>query len=144
MKLKINLKLKKMKKLPLIFSSVIVGIILFQSALVAPAINKLINSEDASIFLRYIWPKFFIIIATISFVSFIIFIINSHQKKLKYLTLISFLLMSICYFLTPSINKAKDLLNEELWSIMHVSTIILTIITLILNILTIMYWKTKN
>ena len=56
-----------MKNLPLVFSAMIVGITLFQSALVAPAINKLINVEDASVFLRYIWPKFFIIIAIFYF-----------------------------------------------------------------------------
>ena len=64
-----------MKNLPLIFSAVIVGIILFQSVLVAPSINKLINTIDASTFLRFIWPKFFIIIAIISLASFVLMII---------------------------------------------------------------------
>ena len=67
-----------MKNLPLIISSIIVGIILFQSALVAPAINRLINAEDASVFLRYIWPKFFLIIAILSLASFVVIVINSN------------------------------------------------------------------
>ncbi len=133
-----------MKNLPLILSSVIVGIILFQSALVAPAINKLINATDASIFLRFIWPKFFLIISIISLASFVIIMIYSSQDFFKYLSFISFLLMLICYFITPSINEAKDSLNEQLWTVLHLSTIIITLATLILNILIIIYWKSSD
>ena len=133
-----------MRNLPLIFSSIIVGIILFQSALVAPAINKLINTEDASIFLRYIWPKFFLIIAVISLGSFIMIQINSQQVLFKYLSFASFLLMLVCYLITPSINEAKDSLNDQLWTVLHLSTIILTLFTIILNFLIIIYWKPTN
>ena len=130
-----------MKNLPLVFSAMIVGITLFQSALVAPAINKLINVEDASVFLRYIWPKFFIIIAVISLASFIILIINSNQNLFKYISFISFVLMLVCYLITPMINEAKDSSNDQLWTVLHLSTIILTFITLIINTLTIIYCK---
>ena len=133
-----------MKNLPLVFSAMIVGITLFQSALVAPAINKLINAEDASVFLRYIWPKFFIIIAVISLVSFVILIINSNKNLFKYISFISFVLMFVCYLITPMINEAKDSLNEQLWTVLHLSTIILTFITLIINTLTIIYWKSSS
>ena len=133
-----------MRNLPLIFSSIIVGIILFQSALVAPAINKLINTEDASIFLRYIWPKFFLIIAVISLGSFIMIQINSLQVLFKYLSFASFILMLVCYLITPSINEAKDSLNDQLWTVLHLSTIILTLFTLILNFLIIICWKPTN
>jgi len=130
-----------MKNLPLIISSIIVGIILFQSALVAPAINRLINAEDASVFLRYIWPKFFLIIAILSLASFVVIAINSNQNLYKYVSIVSFVLMLICYLITPMINDAKDSLNDQLWTALHLSTIILTFITLIINALTIVYWK---
>ena len=133
-----------MKNLPLVFSAMIVGITLFQSALVAPAINKLINDEDASVFLRYIWPKFFIIIAVISLVSFLILIIKSNQNLFKYISFISFVLMLVCYLITPIINEAKDSLNDQLWTVLHLSTIIITFITLIINTLTIVYWKSTS
>ena len=133
-----------MKNLPLILSSFIIGVILFQSALVAPAINKLINAEDASVFLRYIWPKFFIIIAVISLTSFIILVINSNQNLFKYISFISFILMFVCYLITPMINEAKDSLNDQLWTVLHLLTIILNFITLIINTLTIIYWKSSS
>ena len=130
-----------MKNLPLIISSIIVGIILFQSALVAPAINRLINAEDASVFLRYIWPRFFLIIAIFSLASFVVIAINSNQNLYKYVSIVSFVLMLICYLITPMINDAKDSLNDQLWTALHLSTIILTFITLIINALAIVYWK---
>ena len=130
-----------MKNLPLIISSIVVGIILFQSALVAPAVNRLINAEDASVFLRYIWPKFFLIIAILSLASFVVIVINSNQNLYKYVSIVSFVLMLICYLITPMINDAKDSLNDQLWTALHLSTIILTFITLIINALTIVYWK---
>ena len=133
-----------MKSLPLILSGVIIGIILFQSILVAPAVNKIINSQDASIFLRYIWPKFFLIIALISLGALIVNIFNSNPNIFKILTFISFLLMLICFFITPVINNAKDTLNDQLWSALHLLTIILTLITLILNILIAIFWKVTN
>ena len=133
-----------MKNLPLVFSAIIVGITLFQSALIAPAINKLINVEDASDFLRYIWPKFFIIIAVISLASFLILHINSNQSLFKYISFISFVLMLVCYLITPMINEAKDSLNDQLWTVLHLSTIILTFITLIINTLTIVCWKSTS
>ena len=130
-----------MKNLPLVFSAMIVGITLFQSALVAPAINKLINVEDASVFLRYIWPKFFIIIAIISLASFIILIINSNQNLFKYISFISFALMLICYLITPMINEAKDLSNNQLWTILHLTTIIMTLVVLLSNVCIIIFKK---
>ena len=133
-----------MKNLPLILSSFIIGVILFQSALVAPAINKLINADDASVFLRFIWPKFFLIISIISLALFLVIMIYSSKYFFKYLSFVSFLLMLVCYFITPSINEAKDSLNEQLWTVLHLSTIVLTLVTLILNILIVIYWKSAD
>ena len=133
-----------MKNLPLILSSLIVGIILFQSALIAPSINKLINTADASILLRFIWPKFFLIIAIISLASFVICLIYSSLDFFKYLSFASFLLMLTCYLITPTINEAKDSLNEQLWTVLHLSTIVITLATLILNILMIVNWKSTD
>ena len=130
------------KNIPLLISAIISGLILFQSTLVAPAVNKLINSKEASIFLRYIWPKFFLIIALLSLFSFFAIIYqNNNQNLAKYFTLSSFVLMTICYAITPLINNAKDTSNEQLWVVLHLATILITLIVLVLSVLTIIYWK---
>jgi|TARA_B110000305_G_C19320618_1_gene578738 hypothetical protein len=130
------------KNIPLLISAIISGLILFQSTLVAPAVNKLINSKEASVFLRYIWPKFFLIIALLSLFSFLVIIYqNNNQNLAKYFTLSSFVLMTICYAITPLINNAKDTSNEQLWVVLHLATILITLIVLVLSVLTIIYWK---
>ena len=130
------------KNIPLLISAIVSGLILFQSTLVAPAVNKLINSKEASVFLRYIWPKFFLIIALLSLFSFFAIIYqNNNQNLAKYFTLSSFVLMTICYAITPLINNAKDTSNEQLWVVLHLATILITLIVLVLSVLTIIYWK---
>ena len=125
-------------QIPLIICSVVSGIILFQSFLIAPAINKLIDQKQASTLLRYLWPKFFLIISSLSAISFILsFIIQTDQTLIKYSSGLSFVLMSICYFIIPIINNAKDSLKNRLWSSLHLTTVILTLVTLILSISTI-------
>ena len=127
-------------QIPLIICSVVSGIILFQSVLIAPAINKLIDQKQASTLLRYLWPKFFLIISSLSAISFILsFIIQTDQTLIKYSSGLSFVLMSICYFIIPIINNAKDSLKNRLWSSLHLTTVILTLVTLILSISTIYF-----
>ncbi len=134
-----------LKIIPLINAGIIIGIVLFQSLLVAPGINELISTKEASIFLRFIWPKFFIVIGIISIISFIILTIkNKIQNLPKVFFIISFLLMLTCYIITPFINEAKDTNNEMLWSTLHLLTIFFTLITLVLNFLTIIYWKFES
>ena len=132
----------KMKNLPLIFSAVIVGIILFQSVLVAPAINKLVNSIDASTFLRFIWPKFFIIIGIISLISWILILnFSTDQNTAKIISLSSFVLMLICYVMIPYMNSAKDSGASTLFIFLHAISMILTLVTLLINIILITKWK---
>ncbi len=131
-----------LKNLPYLNSGIIIGIILFQSIFIAPAINKLINTNEAAIFLRYIWPIFFIIIGFISIISLISVLKYKIQKSsLNIYIIISFVLMLSCFISVPFINNAKDVNNEFLWSILHMKTVLFTLITLILNILIVFRWN---
>ena len=123
-----------LKFFPLVLSGFISGIIIYQSLLIAPSINKLLSSQDASLYLRFIWPKFFITIGILSLLCFIcISLFNSNQNTAKIFSILSAVLMIICYLAIPSMNQAKDSLNESLFMILHFGSIILTIITLLMN-----------
>ena len=127
-------------QISLIICSVVSGIILFQSVLIAPAINKLIDQKQASTLLRYLWPKFFLIIGSLSAVSFVwSFIFRNDEILTKYSSGLNFVLMSICYFIVPLINNAKDSSKNRLWSNLHLTTVILTLVTLITSISTIYF-----
>lgn len=134
--------MQTLKFFPLVLSGFISGIIIYQSLLIAPSINKLLNNQDASLYLRYIWPKFFIIVGILSLLCFIcISIFNSNQSTAKIFSIISAFLMLICYFAIPYMNQAKDSLNESLFIILHSGSIILTVLTLLMNLSIFIFWK---
>ena len=134
--------MQTLKFFPLVLSGFISGIIIYQSLLIAPSINKLLNNQDASLYLRYIWPKFFIIVGILSLFCFIcISIFNSNQSTAKIFSIISAFLMLICYFAIPYMNQAKDSLNESLFIILHSGSIILTVLTLLMNLSIFIFWK---
>ncbi len=131
-----------LKLIPIILSGVIIGIILYQSLLIAPSINKLLSAQDASIYLRYVWPKFFIIIGAISLISWILIQnFSPDQNTAKIISIISFALMVICYVLIPYMNSAKDSANDTLFIFLHATSMILTLVTLLINIFLIVKWK---
>ena len=131
-----------LKLIPIILSGVIIGIILYQSLLIAPSINKLLSAQDASIYLRYVWPKFFIIIGAISLISWILILnFSPDQNTAKIISIISFILMIICYVLIPYMNSAKDSANDSFFIFLHATSMILTLVTLLINIFLIVKWK---
>ena len=131
-----------LKLIPIILSGVIIGIIVYQSLLIAPSINKLLSAQDASIYLRYVWPKFFIIIGAISLISWILILnFSPDQNTAKIISIISFTLMVICYVLIPYMNSAKDSANDTLFIFLHATSMILTLVTLLINIFLIVKWK---
>jgi len=122
-------------QIPFIICGMVSGIILFQSVLITPAINKLIDQKQASTLLRYLWPKFFLTIGSLSVVSFVSSLLfPTDQILTKYSSGLSFVLMSICYFMVPIINNAKDSSKNRLWASLHLTTVILTLATLVLSI----------
>ena len=131
-----------LKLIPIILSGVIIGIILYQSLLIAPSINKLLSAQDASIYLRYVWPKFFIIIGASSLISWILILnFSPDQNTAKIISIISFTLMVICYVLIPYMNSAKDSANDTFFIFLHATSMILTLVTLLINIFLIVKWK---
>ena len=131
-------------KIPYLISAIIIGLIIYQSGFIAPSINKIFDKENASIYLRFIWPKFFLIIAFLSIVAFVIFyFIDDNQIYPKYLSIGSFILMISSYSLIPLINNARDSENNSLFFYLHLLSMIFTLITLILNVLIIKFWNSN-
>ena len=131
-----------LKNLPPFISGAICGLILFQSVIVAPSINNLLQPADASTYLRYIWPKFFIIISVLSIFSILtIYSLNSNQSFAKIASILTLIFMLVCYLIIPTMNNARDSANDSLFFILHSVSIGLTIITLILNLLLFIKWK---
>lgn len=131
-----------LKHLPLFITGIISGLIIYQSAMIAPSINKLLSTQDASSYLRFIWPKFFLIIAFLSIVGGIITqFSNPDQSFAKIIFIVSFALMLMCFFTVPFMNDARDFGKQNLFFILHAGSMIFTLIVLVINLLILIYWK---
>ena len=131
-----------LKHLPLFLTGIISGLIIYQSAMITPSINKLLSTQDASTYLRFIWPKFFLIIAFLSIVGGIIIqFSNQDQSFAKIALIVSSVLMLICFFAVPFMNDARDSGKQNLFFILHAGSMIFTLIVLVINLLILIYWK---
>ena len=127
---------------PLFLAGLISGIIIFQSSVIPPSINKVLSEQDASRYLRYIWPKFFIIVSLLSLICFVfIYIFCSNQYISQILSIMSSFIMIICYIAVPYMNKARDMKKEKTFFIMHTGSVLLTLIALIINISIFFVWN---
>ena len=120
-----------------ILSSVIVTIILFQSLVIAPTANMELTAEEASVFLRCIWPKFFIIICVLSLAN--LFRDYNHKYNLL-VNIITVVFMTLCYVLVKPINNAMDNGAMTTWKALHMLTVGLTLTALILHLTLVFRW----
>ena len=123
-----------MSNILIFFSGLISGMIIFQSALVAPTIFNILSEEQAGPFLRKIFPKLFLTITFLGIFSFVIAIFNENLL-ITLIPLTTAILMAICYFLVPMTNRARDAGNAKLFSRLHFASVSLTIFVLFSNIL---------
>ena len=121
--------------LSIIVTSGVIFLILFQSFVIAPDINKVIIKESASKFLRHIWPKFFVIIFVLCLINSAVmyFSVLIFSKEI-FLSVVNAGLMLFCFLITPTINRTKDQSNDKLWRYLHILTILITLVVLIFNV----------
>ena len=107
------------------------GMILFQAALNAPTIFKVYSEEQAGPFLRAIFPKLFLNVAVLSLIGLVLSVIGD-RLSLQILFVVSFILMSISYWIVPATNKARDEGRDKSFKYLHLLSVILTLSTLVL------------
>ena len=122
-----------MENLPFILSGCVVGIIIFQTAVTAPAVFTVLSGQDASLFLRKIFPLFFLLIASLSAVNAMI-VIYSDQAELIPMPVGSMILALLAYVLIPMTNRSRDNGDESRFQLLHRISVALTLVILGCNI----------
>ena len=116
-----------------LLSGIISGMILFQTAVVASVVFTTLDSENASKFLRKIFPRFFLIIFFLGVVGLLIsFLYNNIYGYTVYG--ITSLAMIISYLVVPATNKARDENKSTTFRRLHTVTVVLTLFTLLANL----------
>ena len=117
----------------ILLSGLICGAIVFQTSIIAPSVFKTLDADNASPFLRAIFPKLFVMIAFLSAIGLTIAFMQDNLK-LTLIFMISAWLMLLCYFIVPATNRARDSGNQKRFSQLHTLSVVSTISVLLINL----------
>ena len=115
-------------------SGLVSGIILYQSIVVANTVFKNLEPGPTSIFLRFIFPKFFIIISFLGLLNFLLALIFKYSFYYMLVGILTLILSTICFLIIPMTNEATDLNNKKKFKVLHTISVVFTMIILIFNI----------
>ena len=119
-------------KLSVYMTSIIFGIMLFFSFVVAPVTFTALNEENARKFIRKIFPYYYIVNLAISILVLICFII------LKIFSLDFYLILSVAglfaissFILMPLINKFRDEKQDKKFKQSHFISVVINFVQII-------------
>ena len=112
-----------------------IGFILFQVGINTSVIFTKLSPENASVVLRTIFPRFFLSIFFFSLVSFISLYLSKNEGFAVIISVTTAIIASVCYFLIPFTNNARDAGNNRLFSIYHSISVFSTVLILIINLI---------
>ena len=111
----------------------VAGTIVFHSAIVAPTVFRTLGERDASVFLRTIFPKFFLFLTLINVVNVLLALIDG-QFGVMVMAAISAVLMGIAYGIIPMTNRSRDEGLQQRFSQLHRISVLLTVAVLSINV----------
>ena len=113
-------------------TSIILGIMLFFSFVVAPITFTVLNEESSRKFIRKIFPYYYNVNLVISFLVLILFVILKTFSLKFYLILTVAILFALSnYVLMPLINKYKDENQDRKFKYSHFISVVINFIQII-------------
>ena len=117
-------------------TSMILGIMLFFSFVIAPAVFTTLDEENARKFIRRIFPFYYNVNLGISFIVLLFFLFLSKLGIDFYLILAVTLLFVISnYLLMPLINKYRDEKQDKKFKYSHFLSVVINFIQMIFLVL---------
>ena len=121
-----------MQQISLYLTSIILGIMLFFSFVVAPVTFTALNEENARKFIRKIFPYYYTVNLAISILVLICFIILKNFFLDFYLILSVAILFAVSNFiLMPLINKYRDEKQDNKFKYSHFISVAINFIQMI-------------
>ena len=119
-------------KLSIFLPSLVLGIMLFFSFVVAPITFKSLNEENARLFIRKIFPYYYNVNLIICLLATLCFIFISSYSLNFYLILLITILFGISNFiLMPLINKFRDNKNDVKFKYFHLMSVLINFVQII-------------
>ena len=113
-------------------TAMILGIMLFFSFVIAPVVFTTLDENNARKFIRRIFPFYYNVNLTISFVILLIFLFLSKLGVDFYLILlITILFATSNYLLMPLINKYRDEKQDKKFKYSHFISVVINFVQMI-------------
>lgn len=119
--------------LPTFLNGLVVGVILFQTAVIAPTVFRSLGPDQAGPFLRKVFPKFFVVLVVMGIAGAISALASDASYQL-WICLVTFTLGLLAYLLIPMTNKSRDEGNEKLFKKLHNASVLMTVLILVVNL----------
>ena len=116
------------------FAGISTGIIIFQSVVVAPLVFSQLKDGSAGLFLRALFPRFFLALTLIA----ALMVVNSIVMQQTTSTLLSVTAMLagvIAYLLIPATNRARDQGRNSAFKKLHLASVLLMLVIATVNFL---------
>ena len=121
------------EQVSLYLTSIVLGVMLFFSFVVAPVTFTSLNEENARKFIRKIFPYYYSVNLFISLLILLIFVILKEFSLDFYCILIISVLFALSNFLLmPLINKYRDNKEEKKFKYTHFISVVINFIQMIL------------
>ena len=114
-------------------NGLVVGVILFQTAVIAPTVFRSLGPDQAGPFLRKVFPKFFVVLVVMGIAGAISALASDASYQL-WICLVTFTLGLSAYLLIPMTNKSRDEGNEKLFKKLHNASVLMTVLILVVNL----------
>ena len=114
--------------------SLVLGIIFAQVLLTAPVVFKVLDSQNASKFLRKVFPRYYLLLFLITLVALLISFL--FFKKLDvYMASLAAVFAILGYLIIPITNSARDRGWDKLFKWLHNFSVFNTLVIMIIAII---------
>ena len=127
--------------------SFLLGSMVFFLTVISPSVFKVLDEKYSSLFLRLVFPRLFIFGFIISIIVLFFSLIDNQLFSIYVSLFISIGFLYNTIFLTPRINKMRDLSNQgdeiakNKFKLYHLTSVIIFVLQLILCIIMISYYN---
>ena len=123
-------------QLSIYLTSIILGIMLFFSFVVAPVVFTTLDEQNARKFIRRIFPYYYNVNLGISLLVLLILLFTRNFEIKFYLILVVAILFAISnYLLMPMINKFRDENQDKKFKYSHLTSVIFNFIQILILVI---------
>ena len=127
-------------QLSIYLTSIILGIMLFFSFVVAPVVFTTLDEENARKFIRRIFPYYYNVNLGISLLVLLILLFTRNFEIKFYFILVVAILFAISnYLLMPMINKFRDENQNKKFKYLHFTSVVFNFVQIIILIFLLIY-----